>query len=625
MKNQKRFILTMSTILVFASLQVAVLGQTASQSIEAKVANVRAEGMAVRFDSAIPYSNATLTISGPDGTVYRREFAGGTAPSWSLFDKTGATLGNGQYTYELRFTTVQMRDLKERLATAPDDGVMDENGRTNRGRLSVQSAVQSGSFAVQNGTLYVGNETEPSSRPTFSPKSFDKNPQQRAPGVRSGNTLNRLRNHRLSLFSMPDQVIADDLIVQGSACVGLDCVNNESFGFDTIRLKENNTRISFNDTSTAAGFPTNDWTIRANSSANGGASFLAFVDRGTSESGDESGTIVFEVDAGAPANALKVSSTGRVGLRTATPVLDLHITTGDTPAHRLEQTGQGGFTAQTWDIAGNEANFFVRDVTGGSRLPFRIRPGAPTSSIDISATGNVGIGTTSPGTLVGGLSLSGTVLQVRNNSSHAQFLMSAGAAGFVPDIKMENVDATATKRVFEELYDGGNNLAKWRFANEASGAITQDNVLVLRNDGRVGIGTSAPDQVFSVNGDASKTGGNTWLSFSDERLKTIKGRFNTGLKAVMQLQPIRYEYKPDNALGLVSEGDHIGFGASAVQKIIPEAVTRSQSGYLMLNSDPILWTMLNAIKEQQKEIVELKSQIRRLQSASHRRGNRPRR
>ena len=26
-----------------------------------------------------------------------------------------------------------------------------------------------------------------------------------------------------------DQVIPDDLIVQGSACVGLDCVNNESF------------------------------------------------------------------------------------------------------------------------------------------------------------------------------------------------------------------------------------------------------------------------------------------------------------------------------------------------------------------------------------------------------------
>jgi hypothetical protein len=51
---------------------------------------------------------------------------------------------------------------------------------------------------------------------------------------------------------------------------------------------------------------------------------------------------------------------------------------------------------QTWDIAGNEANFFVRDVTGGSLLPFRIRPGAPTSSIDIAPDGDVGMGTASP-------------------------------------------------------------------------------------------------------------------------------------------------------------------------------------------------------------------------------------
>ena len=68
------------------------------------------------------------------------------------------------------------------------------------------------------------------------------------------------------------------------------------------------------------------------------------------------------------------------------------MTTSNTPAIRLEQNNSGGFTAQTWDVAGNEANFFVRDLTGGSRLPFRIRPGAPTSSIDIAANGNVGLG-----------------------------------------------------------------------------------------------------------------------------------------------------------------------------------------------------------------------------------------
>src|SRR5438128_3503978 len=67
-----------------------------------------------------------------------------------------------------------------------------------------------------------------------------------------------------------DTVIPDDLIVQGSACVGLDCVDGEAFGFDTIRLKENNTRIKFDDTSTSPGFPNNDSQLTANDSASGG-------------------------------------------------------------------------------------------------------------------------------------------------------------------------------------------------------------------------------------------------------------------------------------------------------------------------------------------------------------------
>jgi hypothetical protein len=85
-----------------------------------------------------------------------------------------------------------------------------------------------------------------------------------------------------------------------------------------------------------------------------------------------------------------------VGFRTSTPVLDIHINTSNTPAVRLEQNNSGGFTAQTWDVAGNEAGFFVRDVTSGSRLPFRIIPGAPSESLRIHSNGNIGIGTASP-------------------------------------------------------------------------------------------------------------------------------------------------------------------------------------------------------------------------------------
>ncbi len=77
-----------------------------------------------------------------------------------------------------------------------------------------------------------------------------------------------------------DQVILDDLIVNGSECIGLDCEADMEFAFCTEVLMENNLRIFFNDTSTTSMFPKNDWEIVANDSNNGGASYLGFADRG---------------------------------------------------------------------------------------------------------------------------------------------------------------------------------------------------------------------------------------------------------------------------------------------------------------------------------------------------------
>ena len=185
------------------------------------------------------------------------------------------------------------------------------------------------------------------------------------------------------------QVFPGSVVIQNSLCVGFDCPASPSFGFDTIILRENNLRIFFDDTSTAAGFPSTKWRLTANDSASGGAGHFTLEDA-------TAGRQVFRTNAGARANSLVIGSNGRVGFGTATPVLVAHARLGDTPGLRLEQDGSSGFTPQTWDVAGNEANFFVRDVTGGSRLPLRIRPGAPTSSIDISASGRVGVGTAAP-------------------------------------------------------------------------------------------------------------------------------------------------------------------------------------------------------------------------------------
>ena len=77
-----------------------------------------------------------------------------------------------------------------------------------------------------------------------------------------------------------DQVVPDDLVVTGSGCTGLDCVDGEAFGSDTLRLKENNTRIAFTDTS-VGGAPANDWELTANDSPSGGSSFLQVLDTTT--------------------------------------------------------------------------------------------------------------------------------------------------------------------------------------------------------------------------------------------------------------------------------------------------------------------------------------------------------
>lgn len=149
--------------------------------------------------------------------------------------------------------------------------------------------------------------------------------------------------------ALADQVIADDLIVQGSTCIGFDCVNNESFGFDTVRLKENNTRIFFDDTSVASGFPANDWQLVANDSASGGSSYFAIVDA-------TAGQTVFRVCAVADTNCTNIMpSDPQTALNTA----DIAQNTSDIAAIN---TQLGGFADQ---ISANKDGVAMAIALGG--------------------------------------------------------------------------------------------------------------------------------------------------------------------------------------------------------------------------------------------------------------------
>jgi hypothetical protein len=353
------------------SLLAAAAMLTASSAIAESEITLVAEGNQIEFlsDKVVESQAFTIEIGAPDGRVWQRDYLGFDVPRVNLLDAFEHNLPDGSYHYQI--TPHQPRS---RFAPVTPDHL--------RGLETVSTpapSAETGTLTVKSGLLIDPNSPEPHQDKSASPYEPPATPD------RDNDAGGR------------DYVVNDDLIVSGSACVGFDCVNNETFSFDTVKLKENNLRISFIDTSTVGGFPAGDWQLRANDSASGGADHFSIDWLGTgANTGNAPVSTPFRVDGAAPTNALRVSSTGRVGLRTANPVLDLHIATGNTPGSRYEQTAASGFTAQTWDVAGNEANFFVRDVTSGSRLPFRIRPGAPTSSIDIAANGNVGFGTASP-------------------------------------------------------------------------------------------------------------------------------------------------------------------------------------------------------------------------------------
>ena len=341
-----------TSILIGIALLAAGPNLTAADDF----AELEADSVGMTWNLFENYDMVFLTVSGPNFFEAEYTFERGELPSINLYDERGNLLEDGVYSYQLtayRLNSSRVFDILARVRQSGDPEEM---------RLALRTFGDPSSVEVQSGTFAIAD------RVPFSPYDNETTDQDQ---------LSRAN------------VVPTDQVIQGSECVGLDCSNGESFGFDTLRLKENNLRIHFQDTSNSASFPSVDWRILANETTNGGANLFAIENA-------DAGTRIMTLRSGAGNNAIYVDDAGDVGLNTSNPVVELHVADGDTPTLRLEQTGASGFTPQAWDVASNETNFFIRDVTNGSELPFRIRPGADDSAIDIQANNQIGFGTSSP-------------------------------------------------------------------------------------------------------------------------------------------------------------------------------------------------------------------------------------
>lgn len=342
-----------------------------------------------------PSMGYLIEIGGPGSYYWRTQVINEKEITFKNKRQDGGTFLDGNYTMQVTPMVLLTPEQREEMRSVSQNGTPEEIAALKE-QLNIPSEVKffNYNFHIVRGEFALPDLKEEKMK---TPSSLSATEQKALENFGNYASLNQRWDYSPNFsgrawdgtqFNMDDQVIIDDLIVQGSGCFGLDCNNGESFGFDTVRLKENNLRIRAMDTSTSASFPSRDWQITFNDSSNGGANKFSIDDI-------DGGRTPFTIEAGAPTHSLYVEDAGRIGLGTNTPVVQIHSKDGNTPTLRLEQDGSSGFTAQTWDVAGNEANFFIRDATNGSALPFRIFPNAGGDVLNIKG-GKVGIGTTSP-------------------------------------------------------------------------------------------------------------------------------------------------------------------------------------------------------------------------------------
>ena len=100
--------------------------------------------------------------------------------------------------------------------------------------------------------------------------------------------------------------------------------------------------------------------------------------------------------------------------------------------------------------------------------------------------------------------------------------------------------------------------------------------------------------------------------YSDDRLKTKTGNIQNALEKVLSLDGFHYHANETAvALGYDASIEEVGLSAQQVQAVLPEVIAPApiDPQYLTIHYDRVIPLLVEAIKEQQKQIEELKAKL----------------
>jgi Chaperone of endosialidase/Head domain of trimeric autotransporter adhesin len=135
----------------------------------------------------------------------------------------------------------------------------------------------------------------------------------------------------------------------------------------------------------------------------------------------------------------------------------------------------------------------------------------------------------------------------------------------------------------------------------------KDNRSVILNDipgGRVGIGVTTPLEKLHVQGNICYTG--SIGACSDIRYKKDFTPIGHALQTVLSLNGFYYYWKHDEFTQFeFSKKRQLGFSAQEIEKFFPELVLTNANGYRSVDYGRLTPVLVEAVKEQQKQIDDL--------------------
>jgi len=260
-----------------------------------------------------------------------------------------------------------------------------------------------------------------------------------------------------------------------------------------------------------------------------------------------------------------------VGINTTSPSTKLNV--------KEDNTGTEGFIITNWNSV-NTIKLGSDSSTGGGKLS--LITNALATNVFISSYGasylnggNVGIGTTSPQARLHIGPLQG------DTTAHLYIASSNNSYGWRIDTQ-----------------DSGAGVVPLRIWRRTGGSDTQ--VITVNNaDGNVGIGTTTPAYKLDVTGTIRATA--DIIAYSDARVKDNVKTITDALTKVTSLRGVSYTRKDSE-----DKSRKLGVIAQEVLEVLPEVVQQDTSGNYSVAYGNMVGVLIEAIKEQQRQIDDLK-------------------